>query len=350
MQAKDLMTTNVVMVEPDTSVREIAKVLLEFSISAVPVVDASGTLVGMVSEGDIIGRKDADRSARRDWWLGLVAGDEEPGTDWVDSFGDRDENARDVMTAPVVTVTEDTDARKVAQILTDYRIKRAPVVRGGDVVGIVSREDLVRALATIPPSDSEEQRPRGIIFSAFSGSKRRAPQAGSAPGASQGASQGTSQGTARGLARPAEDLEATEISAADFRELVEAHHRERARRREQALEEAARLQQEMVQQLASQHVEDKRWQELLAKARRAAANGKKQIMLLRFPSQLCSDGGREINANQEDWPTTLRGEPAELYLRWEQDLKDRGFKLTAQVLNFPGGIPGDIGLFLAWGN
>jgi hypothetical protein len=72
-------------------------------------------------------------------------------------------------------------------------------------------------------------------------------------------------------------------------------------------------------------------------------------MLLRFPSQLCSDGGRAINVTEPDWPATLRGEAAEIYLRWERHLKPHGFHLTARVLEFPGGMPGDIGLFLSWG-
>ena len=72
-------------------------------------------------------------------------------------------------------------------------------------------------------------------------------------------------------------------------------------------------------------------------------------MLLRFPSQLSSDGGRAINVMEPRWPGTLRGEAAEIYLRWERDLKPHGFHLTARVLDFPGGIPGDIGLFLVWG-
>ena len=84
-------------------------------------------------------------------------------------------------------------------------------------------------------------------------------------------------------------------------------------------------------------------------ARQAAENGQKEFMLLRFPSQLCSDEGRAINAVEPNWASTLRGEAAEIYLRWERDLKPRGFRLSARVLDFPGGIPGDIGLFLAWG-
>ena len=67
-------------------------------------------------------------------------------------------------------------------------------------------------------------------------------------------------------------------------------------------------------------------------------------MLLRLPSQLCSDGGGAVNAARADWPQTLRGDAMEVYLRWERDLKPYGFGISANVLDFPAGVPGDIGL------
>jgi len=88
---------------------------------------------------------------------------------------------------------------------------------------------------------------------------------------------------------------------------------------------------------------------MLHEAREAAQRGLKESLLLRFPSQLCTDGGRAINAAESGWPATLRGEAAEIYQRWEQDLKPRNFRLAARVLEFPNGMPGDIGLFLIWG-
>jgi len=77
--------------------------------------------------------------------------------------------------------------------------------------------------------------------------------------------------------------------------------------------------------------------------------GETEFLLLRFPSQLCSDSGRAINVPDPDWPETLRGEAAEMYLRWERDLRPRGFHLTARVIDYPGGMPGDVGLYLVWG-
>jgi hypothetical protein len=84
-------------------------------------------------------------------------------------------------------------------------------------------------------------------------------------------------------------------------------------------------------------------------ARHAAERGDTELLVLRFPGALCSDGGRAINVPELDWPTTLRGEAAETYLRFERELKPLGFHLIARVLDFPSGFIGDIGLFLHWG-
>ena len=154
---------------------------------------------------------------------------------------------------------------------------------------------------------------------------------------------------APGQAKPAEALGEVKVTAADFRGLVADHELEELHHREEDSREAARRRKATVQQLVDQHIEDENWRALLHRAREVAEHGKKEMLLLRFPSQLCSDGGRAINAPEPDWATTLRGEAAELYLRWEHDLKPRGFHLRAQVLDFPGGVPGDIGLFLVWG-
>jgi hypothetical protein len=102
-------------------------------------------------------------------------------------------------------------------------------------------------------------------------------------------------------------------------------------------------------ELIDRHISDESWRALVHQARQAAEHGEKEFMVLRFPSQLCSDGGRAVNAAEPDWPVTLRGEAAEIYLRRERDLKLNGFRLAARVLDFPGGMPGDIGLFLVWG-
>jgi CBS domain-containing protein len=149
MKARDVMTTAVSSVNPDTPISEIAKILRDRGISAVPVVDESGKPVGMVSEGDLIGRDEADREGRRDWWLALLAQGGTLNTDFLASLRPLERRARDVMTAPVVTIGEETELRDVARLLTTHRIKRVPVLRDGRIVGIVSRADLVRAFAEV---------------------------------------------------------------------------------------------------------------------------------------------------------------------------------------------------------
>jgi hypothetical protein len=100
--------------------------------------------------------------------------------------------------------------------------------------------------------------------------------------------------------------------------------------------------------MIDQHIAGESWQRLVHQAREAAERGEKEFMLLRFPSELCSDGGRAVNVPLPNWPDTLRGEAAEILRLWERDLKPHGFHLAARVLDFPGGFPGDIGLFIGW--
>jgi CBS domain-containing protein len=147
MKARDVMNSAVVAVRPDTPINNIAKTLRDHRISAVPVIDEAGSLLGMVSEGDLIGREEADREARLDWWLTLLAEGEALNPEFLASIHGPKRRGRDVMTAPVVTVGEETEVDEIARLLTAHRIKRVPVLRDGRVVGIVSRADLVRALA-----------------------------------------------------------------------------------------------------------------------------------------------------------------------------------------------------------
>jgi CBS domain-containing protein len=145
MQAREFMTKDPVTVSPDTPTPEIAKLLLARGISAAPVVNGEGTPIGMVSEGDLLGRGEADREARRDWWLTLLAEGEALHPDFLATLRNPQLTAREVMSAPVVRITETTEAPEIARLLEEYRIKRVPVVRDDRIVGIVSRADLLRA-------------------------------------------------------------------------------------------------------------------------------------------------------------------------------------------------------------
>jgi CBS domain-containing protein len=148
MRACDVMMTPVTTVSPDMTVQEAAKILVKERISGAPVIDSFGRLVGMLSEGDLIRRVELDTedSGYRSWWLGLFFSNRDA-ADYVKSHG---HVVRDVMTEEVVTVEETTSLKAIAKTLETRRIKRVPVVRSGQLVGIVSRANLVQALASAP--------------------------------------------------------------------------------------------------------------------------------------------------------------------------------------------------------
>lgn len=145
MIVRDVMTPHVVAAAPDSTVAEIAGLLLRHQVSGLPVVDEAGRPVGMVSEGDLIRRAEIGTApGRASWWL-RVFGDRTALADaYVKSHA---RLARDVMTAPVVTVEETTPLAEAASLLAKHGIKRLPVVRDGRLAGIVSRANLVQALA-----------------------------------------------------------------------------------------------------------------------------------------------------------------------------------------------------------
>jgi len=148
MNARDVMSKPVVSVHPDTPLREIARLLLDKGISAVPVVDDKGVPIGMVSEGDLIR---PDRSAREAWrqsWLEIFAEGEPLAPELLAWLQSHSHSARAVMSTPVITVSEDTELGELARVLVAHRIKRVLVVRDGRVTGIVARDDLLRSLAS----------------------------------------------------------------------------------------------------------------------------------------------------------------------------------------------------------
>ncbi len=332
MNARDLMNPDVVTVKPHTPLREVARTLLTHHMSAVPVVDDSGTLVGMVSEGDLVGRKKTERETQSEWWLERLAEGESLNTEFVQHLQSPLAVAREVMSSPVLTITEDTKAEDIASLMAEHRVKRLPVMRDGSLVGIVRRADLLRSIGggeyepvPLPPEPHHAKAAAGPRHALH----MEAPPPGMIVGHD-----------------PRSD---DELTIDDFRHLVSHHKHEQDRLRALQREMAAERRRHDVRHLIDTHVSDKGWHGLIHAAREAAERGETEFMLLRFPSQLCSDGGRAINAPDPDWPRTLRGEAAEMFLRWERELRPRGFHIAARVIEFPDGVPGDIGLFLLWG-
>ena len=145
MKAADVMVTNVISVTPDVLVQDVAYILLSNRISAVPIVDDEGELLGIVSEGDLMRRSETGTGRHRPWWLAMLTGRDIRALDYAKEHSRR---ITDVMTSKVVTATPDTPLRDIATLLEKNGIKRVPIVKGGKMVGIVSRANLLQALAS----------------------------------------------------------------------------------------------------------------------------------------------------------------------------------------------------------
>lgn len=146
MKAADVMVTKVITVTPDVLVQDVAYILLSNRISAVPVVDDNGQLLGIVSEGDLMRRAEAGTGRHRPWWLAMLTGRDIRAVDYVKEHSRK---ITDVMTTKVVTATPDTSLDEIATLLESNGIKRVPIVEYGKMVGIVSRANLLQALASM---------------------------------------------------------------------------------------------------------------------------------------------------------------------------------------------------------
>lgn len=167
MRANDVMTDRVVTVAPGTTVKEIAQLLLENRISAVPVVDADGRLAGLVSEGDLMRRLQDEGDRRGAWWLEAITGSNNAAADFVKAHGTK---AEDIMTRDVISVAPTTPVHEIARILETRQIKRVPVVDGGRVVGIVSRANLLHGLAAaenVPTPSVDDRALRAAVVNAI---------------------------------------------------------------------------------------------------------------------------------------------------------------------------------------
>jgi CBS domain-containing protein len=146
MQARDVMTKDVVTVGPETTVSDIAALLVTHRIGAVPVVSADRRLIGIVSQTDLIHRSETGTEKRRKWWLEAFADPDVKAREYAKSHGHK---AQDVMTRVVVSVSESATLAEVADALDTHRIRQVPVTSNGRLAGMISRADLVRALAEV---------------------------------------------------------------------------------------------------------------------------------------------------------------------------------------------------------
>jgi CBS domain-containing protein len=149
MQARDVMVSPVITAKKSATVREVAKLLLEKRISAVPVVDSAGKLVGIATESDFMRRAEAGTEHPYSWWVRFLAGDATVAADYVKSHAAKIE---DVMTSEVVTANPETPLHEIAALLEEHQIRRVPIVdKLGNLVGVVSRANLVQVVASARP-------------------------------------------------------------------------------------------------------------------------------------------------------------------------------------------------------
>jgi len=145
------------------------------------------------------------------------------------------------------------------------------------------------------------------------------------------------------------------MSAADLRAYMAEMDIAKAMKEVGAMDRAEKARKELVKSLSTPiEVTPEKIQEVTAtlhrKLRSAAQRGASEFMVMRFPSSLCTDSGRAINNSEADWPETLTGRSRQAYEFWRDHLRPGGYRLKAMIVEWPGGLPGDVGFFLLWGD
>ena len=146
MKAEEVMTREVISIDPDATVLQAARLMLQHHISGLPVIDKDGNLVGVLSEGDFLRRRETKTERRRSRWLEFLMGPGRVAAEYSHSHGSK---VSEVMTPDVQTVDEVTPLEDIVELMERRRIKRVPVVCGGQVVGIITRSNLMHAMVSL---------------------------------------------------------------------------------------------------------------------------------------------------------------------------------------------------------
>ena len=146
MKAEDVMTRELISIDPDSTVLQAARLMLEHHISGLPVIDKEGNLVGVLSEGDFLRRRETKTEKRHSRWLEFLMGPGRIAAEYSHSHGSK---VSEVMTKEVQTVDETTALEDIVDLMERHRIKRVPVLCGGQVVGIITRSNLMHAMVSL---------------------------------------------------------------------------------------------------------------------------------------------------------------------------------------------------------
>jgi CBS domain-containing protein len=161
--ASNVMTQRLVTVGPDSTIVDVAAMLSQHDISAAPVCDNDGTLLGVISERDLLTPFGKEHALGRSWWLGLLVKSAGLGSALLNYLQADSRRARDLMTQPAITAPEDASPSELAELMLRHYVSRLPIVRDGKMVGLVSRGDLIAALARTPGAfANEEWQPSSI--------------------------------------------------------------------------------------------------------------------------------------------------------------------------------------------
>ena len=168
MRAHQIMTRKVISVRPDTSVVDAANTMLRQHISGLPVINEAGKLVGILSEGDFIRRTEIGTERKRGRWLRLLVGSGQAATDFVHERGRK---VAEIMSPHPLTVTEDATLEEIVKVMENNHVKRVPVLRGDQLVGIVTRANLLQAVADlardVPDPTADDDHIRNRVFTAI---------------------------------------------------------------------------------------------------------------------------------------------------------------------------------------
>jgi len=343
LYAVDLMTKPAVVAGETMTVREVAGLMHSEKVGAAPILNAADEAIGIATDGDLLGRAPVD--GPRAWWLGMLA----QGSGADEAFaahGGRP--VREIMSAPLISIGPGATAQEIAEALLIHRVKRLPVIEDGRVIGVVSRANLIAVVEGIPRLHIEEERGAGLLSfleSLIGGASLR----GGVERPPAGARRTYDAPVATAMQQPPAAAHEPHASAANFRSEARSFKTDTFDRKEHERIQAQLDRRRQVKSLIDQHLKEQLWQEMIAHAEQAAKGGETEHLLIRFPSDLCSDGGRMIDVAEEGWVQTLRGEAADIYDRWLKELKPQGFGLSARIVSYVDTIIGDIGLYLTWG-
>ena len=317
---RDRMTSPALTVGPDDPAAEVVRVCLSRQITGVPVADVDGRPLGVVSIVDLRCNNDDKNIERRNAWLRLAADDETMSEADLEALTQGLGPVRELMASPAISVDEDAPIIEAARLISKHSIKRVVVTRKGRISGVVTRADLLRA---------------------FSEETAKAHSRDTIPASNGHAANGTDQTTS-------EPVEALDVSANTFRNMVEAYQRGKKDMEHRLASEMKQRQQAEVEELLAAPLLEPEWRDLIVKAQHTAERGGTECVIMRFPAHLCDDYGRAINLPDPNWLSSLRGKPALLAKRWDEELKPLGFRLAARIATFPNGMPGDVEMSLVW--